>query len=199
MNLEDLNELDLSNIGDWPIIAKAVIVAIACAAIVGAAIYFDTMPQLDQREALAKKENKRMEILKIRAGKAAKLAAYKQQLAYMRRMYHKMRQRLPTKTQVAILLEDISQKGRKAGLEFRLFDPQKERKNPQDDFIELAIKIQVIGSYHQFGQFVSDLADMPRIVTLHNISINRSAAPGKLFMSVVAKTYKYGDDKGGYR
>lgn len=198
MNMQDLNDLDLSNIGSWPIAIKAVLVTLACALIVGAVFYFDTLKQIEKKEALVKKEKQRLEVLQIRASKAAKLDAYIQQLAYMKRMYHKMRLRLPTKTQVAILLEDISQKGRAAGLEFNLFDPQTERKNPEDEFIELPIKIQVVGSYHQLGKFVSDLAELPRIVTLHNISISRSKSKGnELLMSVVAKTYKY-EDKGGY-
>ena len=198
MNMQDLNDLDLSNIGSWPWAAKSVIILLLCAVIAGAGFYFDTLKQTEQRETLAKKEHQRLEILKIRAQKAAKLDAYKQQLAYMRRMYHKMRLRLPTKTQVAVLLEDISQKGRAAGLEFNLFDPQNEQKNPEDDFIELPIRIQVTGSYHQLGKFVSDLAELPRIVTLHNIEIKRNKQDSsELMMSVLAKTYKY-EDKGGY-
>jgi len=198
MNIEDLNELDLNNIGSWPVAAKIVIISLVCAMIVGAAFYFDTLPQFEQRDSLNIKEKQRFEVLQIRAKKAAKLEAYIQQLAYMKSMYHKMRLRLPTKTQVAVLLEDISQKGRATGLEFKLFDPGQERKNPEDDFIELPIKIQVVGTYHQLGKFVSDLAEIPRIVTLHDITIVRTKkASNVLVMTMLAKTYKY-EDKGGY-
>lgn len=197
MNLQDLNDLDLSNIGNWPWVAKIVIIFFACALIAGGVFYFDTMPQLEKREQLAKQEVQKFDILRIRAEKAAKLEAYKKQLAYMQGMYHKMRLRLPTKTQVAVLLEDISQKGRAAGLEFKLFDPQVERKNPGDDFIELPIQVQVVGNYHQLGQFVSDLAELPRIVTLHDINIvSGKNKAGVLHMSVLAKTYKYEEEKG---
>ncbi len=198
MNIQDINELDLNNIGSWPIVAKSIIIAVCCAVIAGAGFYFDTMTQIEEREQLTKKEKQRIEILQIRARKASKLEAYVQQLAYMKRMYNKMRLRLPTKTQVAVLLEDISQKGRAVGLEFSLFDPQLEKKNPEDDFIELPIKIRVVGTYHQLGKFVSDLAELPRIVTLHNITILRTKKGSNMLqMTMLAKTYKY-EDKGGY-
>ena len=193
MNIQDINDLDLSNIGSWPLVAKIVVIVLVCAVIAGGAFYLDTMPQLEQRDKLVADEAKQMTILKIRAGKAANLLALKALLKQMERDYKKMRLRLPTKTQVAVLLEDISQKGLAAGLDFRLYDPQPEK--AQEEFVEIPIKISVTGTYHQLGKFISDIAELPRIVTLHDINIKPLAKSGTLIMNVLAKTYKYEDEK----
>ncbi len=194
MNIQDINDLDLSNIGSWPMVAKIVVIVLVCAVIAGAAFYFDTMPQLELRDKLVADEEKQMTILKIRAGKAANLTALKALLKQMKRDYKKMRLRLPTKTQVAVLLEDISQKGLAAGLDFRLYDPLPEK--AQEEFVEIPIKISVTGTYHQLGKFISDIAELPRIVTLHDISIKPVAKnSSNLIMTVLAKTYKYEDEK----
>jgi len=103
---------------------------------------------------------------------------------------------LPNRTEVADLLVDVSQTGLAAGLEFELFQPQGEV--PKDFYAELPIRIRVIGSYHEFGEFVSGLAALPRIVTIHNVQIqNRSNSPGKLVMEALARTYRYLDEAGG--
>jgi len=194
MNIQDINELDLNNMGNWPLVAKAAVIVLFCAIIAGAAFYFDTMPQLEERDKLAAEEDKQLSIIKIRAAKAANLAALKSLLKQMERDYKKMRLRLPTKTQVAVLLEDISQKGRAAGLNFKLYDPLKE--NAQEEFVEIPIRIKVVGNYHQLGKFISDIAELPRIVTLHDINIKPvSKSNSMLTMTVLAKTYKYEDEK----
>ena len=193
MNLSQLDDLELSNIGNWPLIAQVVVIALSCALVAGLAVYFDTMPQLEAREKLELKETTDMNTLKARAAKASRLQELKKQLAYMQRAYKKMRQRLPTKKQVAALLTDISQKGRAAGLEFNLYDPKPEQ--AQKEFVQIPIGIQVTGTYHQLGKFVSDVAELPRIVTLHNIRIGKTKTPGKLVMSVLARTYKYEDKR----
>jgi len=193
MNLDQLKDLDFENIGNWPMVVKAAVIALSCALVIGLVVYFDTLPQIEQREKLAKKEKNEMGKLQVRAAKASRLPELKKQLAYMQRAYKKMRQRLPTKKQVAALLVDISQKGRAAGLEFRLYDPQPEQ--TQKEFVQIPIAIQVTGTYHELGKFVSDVAELPRIVTLHNISISKAGKDGKLQMSVLARTYKYEDKK----
>jgi len=189
MNLEQLKELEFDKIGNWPLVVQIAVIALSCAIVTGLAIYFDTLPQMEVRQDLTKKEKNEMGKLQIRAAKASRLPELKKQLAYMQGAYEKMRQRLPTKKQVAALLIDISQKGRAAGLEFRLYDPQAEQK--QKEFVQIPIAIRVVGSYHQLGKFVSDVAELPRIVTLHNIHISKIGKDGKLLMSVLARTYKY--------
>ena len=101
--------------------------------------------------------------------------------------------RLPNKTEVAALLVDISQQGLGAGLEFVLFQPGKEQ--PADFYIELPIRITVVGQYHEFGKFISGVSDLPRIVTNHNVKI-KPKGDGKLILETTAKTYRYLDDEG---
>ncbi len=193
MKLNDLNDLDLSNVGNWPLIAKIAVISLVCGLFSGGVFYFHTLNQMETRKNLAIEEQKQIAEVSRLAKKAALLDEYRKQLEEMQELYHKMRLRLPTKTQVAVLLEDISQKGRAAGLEFRSFDPQKEQR--KDDFVELPIRIQVAGTYHELGAFVSDIAELPRIVTLHDISIVKDKdTTGNLFMTVLAKTYKYERD-----
>ncbi len=193
MNLEQLKELEFDKIGNWPLIVQVAVIALSCAVVTGLVVYFDTLPQLETREKLEKKETNEVGKLQVRAAKASRLPELKKQLAYMQRAYKKMRERLPTKKQVAALLIDISQKGRAAGLEFRLYDPQSEEK--QKEFVQIPIAIKVVGTYHELGKFVSDVAELPRIVTLHNIQISKIGKSGKLLMSVLARTYKYEDKR----
>jgi type IV pilus assembly protein PilO len=130
--------------------------------------------------------------------RAANLDAYKGQLAEMERTFGAMLRQLPGKTEVPNLLVDISQTGLAAGLSEKLFQPGPEKSN--GFYAELPIKIRLVGSYHQFGAFVSGIAALPRIVTLHDIQItpveNKSAGNyDNLSMDVTAKTYRYIDDE----
>ena len=114
----------------------------------------------------------------------------------MRVDFKKLSRQLPNQTEVAALLVDISQTGLASGLEFELFKPLAE--NRKDFYADLPIEIKVKGSYHEFGNFVSGIAALPRIVTLHNINISplqQKDAEGKLLMSATAKTYRYLDEE----
>ncbi len=196
MNMQELNELDFSNIGDWPGFVKAILVLILCA-LVGVGWYFYDIE--GRYETLARAENTELELrqdFENKQAKAANLEAYRAQLAEMQESFGAMLRQLPNRTEVADLLVDVSQTGLAAGLEFELFQPQGEV--PKDFYAELPIKIRVIGSYHEFGEFVSGLAALPRIVTIHNVQIqNRSNSPGKLVMEALARTYRYLDEAGG--
>ncbi len=130
--------------------------------------------------------------------RAANLDAYKTQLAEMERSFGAMLRQLPGKTEVPNLLVDISQTGLAAGLQEKLFQPGSEKSN--GFYAELPIKIKLVGSYHQFGAFVSGIAALPRIVTLHDIQItptDKSNGYDNLTMDVTAKTYRYIEDEGG--
>jgi type IV pilus assembly protein PilO len=205
MDLQQLNELDFSNIGDWPGLVKGIIVLLLCALLVGAWYYFDTQKQLGRLETTEAREQELRSTFEVMQKKAAKLDDYKQQLAEMRESFGAMLRQLPDKTEVAALLVDVSQTGLAAGLEFELFRPSGEI--PKDFYAELPINIRVTGAYHEFGNFISGLAALPRIVTLHNISIvPRSKGRGKkdegrgsgkenketlLLLTATAKTYRY--------
>ena len=199
MDLQQLNELDFSNVGDWPGLIKGIVVLLLCALLVGAWYYFDTEDQLRRLETAEANELALRSTFETKQKKAANLDDYKQQLAEMQETFGAMLRQLPDKTEVAALLVDVSQTGLAAGLEFELFRPAGEI--PKDFYAELPINIRVAGTYHEFGNFISDLAALPRIVTLHNISISpRNAGRGKgdkeaaLLLTATAKTYRYLDE-----
>jgi type IV pilus assembly protein PilO len=193
-DLKDL-DLDINNIGNWPTALKAIVVAIACILVIVAVLYFDTYDQQDALEKVQKDEVTLKNRLKVRAAKAAILDQLKAQLDEMRTDFKKLSRQLPNQTEVAELLVDISQTGLASGLEFELFKPSPEQ--PKDFYAELPIQIRVTGRYHEFGTFASGIAALPRIVTLHNISLAR--AGDKMTMNATAKTYRYLDDEGGQK
>ena len=194
MNLQELNELDFSNIGDWPAVVKIILILILCG-LVGAGWYFlDIETQYEDLARVEKVEQDLRQDFEIKQAKAANLEAYRAQLAEMEESFGAMLRQLPNRTEVADLLVDVSQTGLAAGLEFELFQPQGEV--PKDFYAELPIKIRVIGQYHEFGEFVSGLAALPRIVTIHNIQVEPRKA-GELVLHATARTYRYLDEAGG--
>lgn len=197
MDLSELNELDIENLGNWPLPVKIALIVIVCVLVAGGVYWFDTQDQLVQLDKVRTEESGLKETLRIKARKAANLEKLKQQLEEMRVDFKKLSRQLPSKTEVAALLVDISQTGLASGLEFKLFKPLGE--NRQDFYAELPIQIKVEGSYHEFGTFVSGIAALPRIVTLHDILISplsgQKDGSGKLVMSATAKTYRYVDEE----
>ncbi len=192
MDLSELNNLDLDfqNVGDWPMVLKAIASVLVCIAVLGAGYWFDTQHQLVTLENAEKKERELKTTFEIKQAKAVNLDAYKQQMVEMKSTFGTMLRQLPSKTEVAGLLVDISQTGLASGLEFELFQPSTEK--PAEFYAELPISIRVTGNYHRFGNFVSGIAALPRIVTLHNISITPT---GETFtMNALAKTYRYIDE-----
>ena len=196
---EQLQNLDVKDVGNWPVVIKGGAIAIICAVVLAAGFWFDTRSQLDQLEQARKKEDTLKADFVAKQHKAANLAIYKQQMEEMKRSFGTMLRQLPSKTEIAELLVDISQTGLNNGLEFELFKPEAEV--PEDFYAVLPIKIKVTGDYHEFGKFVSDVAVLPRIVTLHDINIspskNDKANDGShLVMEVTAKTYRYLEEGG---
>lgn len=195
MNMQELNELDLSNVGDWPAIVKLILILILCA-LVGVGWYFlDIEDQYLNLERTEKTEQDLRVDFEAKQAKAANLEAYRAQLAEMEESFGAMLRQLPNKTEVADLLVDVSQTGLAAGLEFELFQPQAEV--PKDFYAELPIKIRVIGGYHEFGEFVSGLAALPRIVTIHDVQIAPRQTSKQLVLEATARTYRYLDEAGG--
>ncbi|HWQ94854.1 MAG TPA: type 4a pilus biogenesis protein PilO [Gammaproteobacteria bacterium] len=195
MNLSDFNDLDFHNIGGWPPAAKGVAIGVICLVILGAGYWFDTKGQQEALEQARFKEQELKQSFETKQAKAVNLDAYKQQLDEMNASFGLMLRQLPSKAEVADLLVDISQTGLASGLEFELFSPKEE--SPKDFYAELPINIRVTGNYHQFGAFVSGVAALPRIVTMHDISIHPPGAQqnqdknDKLVMEIVTKTYRY--------
>lgn len=193
IDLEQLKTLDFNDVGSWPTVAKAIAILLLSVAVLFAGYWFDTRQQLDMLEQAEKKEAELKETFKTKQVKAINLEAYKQQMADMERSFGAMLRQLPSKTEVADLLVDVSQAGLANGLEFELFKPLAEI--PAEFYSELPIDVKVTGRYHDFGKFVSDVAALPRIVTLHDISIVTGKEGDKggatLTMSAKAKTYRY--------
>ena len=202
MNLNiDLKSLDFRNIGGWPIPAKIALVAVACFAVLVAGYYLDIQ---EQRGILEKKQAEETALktdFETKQAKAASLEAYRAQMKEIQESFGTMLRQLPNKNEVADLLVDITQTGLASGLEFQLFQPGPEI--PREFFAELPIMIKVTGNYHQVGEFVSGVAALPRIVTLHDISITPARAGAakkgevsdRLEVQAMAKTYRYLDEE----
>jgi type IV pilus assembly protein PilO len=194
MDLSQLNELDLSNVANWPLPARMIVIAIIFASVLGLGYWFDIKDQGMRLEKAEQKEAELRQTFEIKAKKAANLQAYEQQLEEMKESFGAMLRQLPNKTEVAELLVDISQTGLASGLEFELFKPQSEI--PKEFYAELPISIRVKGDYHEFGNFISGVAALPRIVTVHDVSIERGKEEA-LTMNILAKTYRYLDEEEG--
>jgi type IV pilus assembly protein PilO len=193
--LEELQSLDPRDPGRWPLPIRAGAVGLCFVVLAIALIYFfvwdEQRPELQRREDT---EQQLRDEFRTKHSKAVNLDLYKQQLKDIERSFGALLRQLPGKTEVPNLLVDISQTGLSAGLEEKLFQPQAEQK--KDFYAELPIKIRLTGSYHQFGQFVSGIAALPRIVTLHDIQINTATkdAYDQLSLELTAKTYRYLDE-----
>ena len=143
-------------------------------------------------EQAKRKEIELRNSFEFKQQKAANLPALKQQLKDIEETFGDLLKRLPSKSEIGELLVDISQQGLGAGLEFELFKPGDEQ--PRDFYAEVPIEIKVIGSYHQFGNFISGVSDLPRIVTNNKLVIYRDKKEGEMILETVAKTYRYLDD-----
>lgn len=200
MNLvEELQSLDPRDPGRWPLPIRIGAVAIWFVALALVLSYFlvwqNQKPELERRQA--DEQGLRDEFRKKHA-KAVNLEVYKSQLKDIERSFGALLRQLPGRTEVPNLLVDISQTGLAAGLEEKLFQPAAEQK--KDFYAELPIKIRLSGSYHEFGEFVSGIAALPRIVTLHDIEIKPVSADNKggydnLTLDITAKTYRYLDEE----
>jgi len=193
MNLvEELQSLDVNDVGRWPLAFRAAVIAIVFIAVSFAGIWFtivkDKRPQLTRAEAV---EQELRVTFENKQRKAANYDAYKAQLAQIEQSFGTMLRQLPGETEIPSLIVDISQTGLAAGLQEKLFQPQAEI--PKDFYAEKPIKIQLSGGYHEIAKFVSGVAALPRIVTLHNIVITpeQQGVYDDLSLEVTAQTYRY--------
>ena len=194
LNLNDLRSLDPKNMGSWPLPMRIVVlVALYGAILVGGYVGLisgqrDDYNQREDKEASLKSD------FESKALQAANLEVYKKQLEDMQTSFGTMLRQLPGQTEIPSLLQDISQAAQVDGLKQDLFRPGGEA--PKDFYSEKPIDLTLEGTYHEFGKFVSDVATLPRIVTLHNISIKPVSGTGNdnLVMTLTAKTYRYIED-----
>jgi type IV pilus assembly protein PilO len=190
IDLSKLNEIDFKNVGALPIPAKAGLIAALCVVVLALGYFLHIQGMLSELSAAAAKEITLKQDFEDKQNKAANLEAYKAQMKDMEESFGTMLRQLPSKTEVADLLVDVTQTGLANGLTFQLFKPEKE--TPLEFYAELPITLEVAGTYHDFGSFVSGVASLPRIVTLHDLSI-QSGTNRSLVMKATAKTYRYLD------
>jgi type IV pilus assembly protein PilO len=194
--VDELRSLDVNDVGRWPLVFRAAVICVVFVIVVGAGIWFtivkDKYPQLqraqeDEQTLRVTFENKQR--------KAANYDAYKAQLAQIEQSFGTMLRQLPGETEIPSLIVDISQTGLASGLRERLFQPQPEV--PKDFYAEKPIKIRLSGGYHEIANFVSGIAALPRIVTLHNINITPEDQDNydQLSLEVTAQTYRYLDEE----
>ena len=200
--VEQLRTLDPRDVGRWPLAVRGFFILLVFLICAGFCWYMWVWD--DYRPILQKAEADELDLksqFENKQQRAANLDAYKAQLGEMERSFGAMLRQLPGKTEVPNLLVDISQTGLAAGLQEKLFQPAGEQ--GKGFYAELPIKIRLVGSYHEFGTFVSGIAALPRIVTLHDIQITPVAADkvggyDNLTMDVTAKTYRYIEDEGAH-
>ncbi|GBF26886.1 hypothetical protein MnTg02_01929 [bacterium MnTg02] len=197
MNIvEELQSLDINDVGRWPFLFRAALIVLVFSVVLGLGIYWtiiqDKAPQLSR--AQEDEQNLRV-TFENKQRKAANYDAYKRQLSQIEQSFGTMLRQLPGETEIPSLIVDISQTGLAAGLQEKLFQPQPEI--PKDFYAEKPIKIRLSGGYHEMANFVSGIASLPRIVTLHDISITPEAQGSfdRLSLEVTAKTYRYLDEE----
>ena len=194
INLQDLDIEDLKKIGSAPLPIKIAIIAILCIILIVAGYFLDTSIQNTALEKVIAEEQQLRNIFTEKQAKAANLEAYKQQLDEMRTSFGTLLRQLPNETEIETLLTDISQTGISSGLEIEYFKPEGLR--PKEFYSEYPIKLKVTGHYHEFAEFISGVAALPRIVTVQDIAIAPTDPKGgvKLSMELTAITYQYLDE-----
>ncbi|KXI29187.1 type IV pilus inner membrane component PilO [Paraglaciecola hydrolytica] len=187
--LKEINELDFEQVAVWPFEVKTVVaVFVAVIGLVGG-YYALVQSKLPTLEAAQKREVELKQNYQAKYRIAVNLTAYEEQLARLKSDFSSMLKSLPTSNETPGLLDDITLVGTSAGLTFRLLNWQQEV--PKEFYTELPIQMEVTGGYHNFGQFASDIAGLPRIVTVHDFEISQEASTLKL--KVQAKTYRTGN------
>lgn len=207
MNLQDairdLQTIDIQNPSVWPTWVHVAAAVLAALVLIGAGFWFKLIPMNNELKAARQEETALFSEFERKQKKVASLDAYKAQLQEMERTFGAMLRQLPSRSEVANLLNDISQTRVASSLEEELFQPQAE--TPKDFYAEIPNKIVVTGSYHEMGSFVSGVAVLPRIVTVDEVEIRAADAtrsgnqlapltPGKLRMTGIVKTYRYLDE-----
>lgn len=191
----DVNDINLDNIGTLPVVVKSVLCILLFALVLVGGYYYHVkdlqlqLASVQAREATLKQDYEK------KAFQVANLDAYRRQMAEMEESFGALISQLPSDTEVPGLLEDITNKGLLNGLEISTIDLQAEVS--REFYVELPIAIVATGSYHDLGAFVSGMAGLPRIVTLHDFTINGSGTnSAALSMNITAKTYRYKDGEG---
>jgi type IV pilus assembly protein PilO len=193
MTLSEFRMLDPKRIGSWPLLAKLLILLLVFSLIVGAGWYFGWLPQTEDLEKRQGEETALRKQFVDKKTQAVNLDLHVKQLADIEKQFGTLLRQLPSKNEMDGLLSDINQAGTGRGLQFDLFRPASQEKIG-DFYAELPIDIRVTGTYQDIGAFTSDVAKMPRIVTLSGITLAPTKDGTQLQMDAVARTYRYLDD-----
>jgi type IV pilus assembly protein PilO len=191
MTLDDVRRLNIREAGNWPLLPKMVVLALILVAIVVAGGLLDWRDQLEALDRVQTEEAKLRESYASKKAKAVNLELYVQQLREIEQSFGALLKQLPNKSEMDALLTDINQAGLGRGLQFELFKPAAQERLA-DFYAELPISVKVTGTYHDMGAFASDVAQLPRIVTLNDVVITNDK--GTLIMDAVAKTFRYLDE-----
>jgi len=196
LDFDQFKNLDFDNVGDWPGAVKGFFTVVVFAIVVGLVYYFDTTDQIQRLERAQNNELDLRSEFEIKQRKAVNLESYREQMTEMCESFRHMLRQLPTSTEIPGLIDDISQSEAYSGLEFKETKYLKEKKS--EFYTVKPVSIEVTGDYHQLGMFVSRVSSLPRIVTLHNYTINKlkatkkgSASKGSLVLKILARTYRY--------
>lgn len=189
LNEIDLDELDLENVGSWPLAVKVIVCCIAAGLVAFFTYSMLVSSEIEAYERAQQKEQELRTTYRQKYDVASKLEIYRQQMVEMEEKFSQLLKRLPTSSETPGLIEDLSYIGTSSGLTFHKVEwmPEIEK----EFYTELPIKIEVVGSYHDFGEFVSKVAELPRIISLHDFTIEGGEQQEQLEFSVVAKTYRY--------
>ncbi len=189
LNELDLSDLDVNNAGSWPAPVKAFVCLIVFALVLAGFYWFDIQELNNRLESTRNEEPKLKQQFEDKAYKVANIDAYREQMAEMERSFGALLKQLPSDTEVPGLLEDISTSAAQSGLNLQAIDLRPEVS--KEFYVELPIDIAATGGYHEIATFVSSVAGLPRIVTLHDFAIQKSKDSNLLSMKIQAKTYRY--------
>ena len=191
-DLDELNNLDMSDMGSWPVAGKVIVVGVLTILIATLSFFLLVDDKITQLEISEAKEQELRQVYRVKYASAVNLELYKKQMIEMEQTFSYLLKQLPATHETPGLLDDITYAGTSTGLTFVKINwlPEIEK----DFYTELPIKIDVVGDYHQFGNFVSEVAKLPRIVSLHDFSVTTDKDE-RLVFNVVAKTYRYKEAK----
>jgi type IV pilus assembly protein PilO len=192
MTLDDIRRLNIRDVGNWPMVPKVVVLGLIFLAIVAAGALLDWKDQYEALDRVQREEQKLREQYAEKKAKAVNYDLYVQQLKEIEQSFGALLKQLPNKAEMDALLTDINQAGLGRGLQFDLFKPAAQERLA-DFYAELPISVRITGNYHDMGAFASDVAQLPRIVTLNDVVITNDK--GVLQFDAVAKTFRYLDEE----
>ena len=192
MNLDELRRLNIRDVGNWPMLPKIGFLALLLVVIVGLGAFFDWKDQYEALQAAEAQELKLRDEYAQKKAKAVNYDLYVAQLKEVEQSFGALVKQLPNRAEIDALLTDVNQAGLGRGLQFELFRPAAQERMAEF-YAELPISIKITGNYHDMGAFASDVAQLPRIVTLNDLVINNDK--GRLALEGVAKTFRYLDDE----